>query len=1276
MRAAAVQAAAALALLLSARGGAEAASFTETVLAERLRVNIDALMAEPFNPLKYTQESHELQFLDTAQTEDVRQLLYEQTLATGTGTNSIDMVYAGLEDGRFVGYFSPTSHTYGADSTADAALDWAPYTLGTIDATCADAKSCSDGASADQDTCEAAACAGSPCVWGYQPCRKEADYTLAASCAGLRDGSCHAHGVDTSDVATEAACDLIANSFWHDPCTVDGCCDSALRIYYSTSQFQRGRAVAYTRWRLYDPRMRAWYREAISGYVDNERSTGWSSIYIFSTSQQLGLTATLTTAEGTSCSDSASTDQAACEAADCSGAACTWSHGTPDGVFAVDFTLAMISGILSSSLAGSVGAFAYIVETQAGTSKFGLTRGLIIGCSSEEDVMVDGPLGDCTETRCRLRATGSTHPAVATSAAALESQGWPSGVFLSDGSMGVGWEVFTKQYTGEFGLSWLVVSGITRSCETCDVWDSAEGLCGPCIAVPGLVECPCCAPGQYSYHEGAATSTCVSCDTLDIPMVKPPLDLVTAEALLLPEACPGGLPGEAVVVPYAGLWVHKLSDGTPELLGCENGDACLQGNASTWGVGADGGVCGDRYKGFMCRECTDGHSKIAGWCVECDSFNVLMFIQSLLINFIAAFALLHVSTIAVVSSRDFKSIWYKVDVHETGFLDEDGVVAVLKLLGVGDAESIGAQLVQDIGCDPPHFHSPHKQARHDGSLTGAELLKTKSRQKDDEFEFFGKGKDKSHAYHQSEHLVGTRSNELTRLQAKSGHYQGKSETDGDGPAPAKLVTMFDFVSEQSKKAPTAAVGTAIFFVQTLSVIAKDASWFGVLDVLNLDVEKSAGACVSPLPTTSRFIQYIFVTPTVMAVSVYLASPLWRMLRNTSCLAGVFEKMQNPRALNSIHRQRALLNVYLFAFSPLTRAAVEVLVCVNTSSETSGYAPKVLAVDYSISCSSTQWRVAAFFAYVLLVAMVVVIPYFLVMKAWRSVKMRNVDMQLKVLAIDEIFFAIDADGGRTLEGDEITTLLERLGYPSDEASVAQTLQEFKQLPRTLFRAMDADGSGDLDHDEIEELCKEMGRNLSPAELQKAFEEMDDDGSGEIDPDEFSAWFQKDKMRQMGRDAGTDALALTSMSRLLDIEGAITLGELHAWSRQRITNAVQTPFDILYGTSKYSSSFAGGSTCSNQTAACSGLPRVLVVGVGALAQGDHKHALQLGQHLRDQRYRLARLAPPVPCRLRLPLREHQAVREPRGLQGRALRHADAQHGHPHREHLQDRSRCVFM
>ena len=56
----------------------------------------------------------------------------------------------------------------------------------------------------------------------------------------------------------------------------------------------------------------------------------------------------------------------------------------------------------------------------------------------------------------------------------------------------------------------------------------------------------------------------------------------------------------------------------------------------------------------------------------------------------------------------------------------------------------------------------------------------------------------------------------------------------------QLVSVHDFVREQTKDAPTQAVPTAIFFMQTLGLILKDTDFFGALGALNLDLESATG----------------------------------------------------------------------------------------------------------------------------------------------------------------------------------------------------------------------------------------------------------------------------------------------------------------------------------------------------------------------------------------------------------------------------------------------------
>jgi hypothetical protein len=84
----------------------------------------------------------------------------------------------------------------------------------------------------------------------------------------------------------------------------------------------------------------------------------------------------------------------------------------------------------------------------------------------------------------------------------------------------------------------------------------------------------------------------------------------------------------------------------------------------------------------------------------------------------------------------------------------------------------------------------------------------------------------------------------------------------------------DFVREQSKHAPTQAVPTAIFYLQTLGIILQDAEFFGLLGALNLDLESATGQCVAPLTTAGRFYAKATLTPLVLVVATaVLAAPV-------------------------------------------------------------------------------------------------------------------------------------------------------------------------------------------------------------------------------------------------------------------------------------------------------------------------------------------------------------------------------------------------------------------
>ena len=85
---------------------------------------------------------------------------------------------------------------------------------------------------------------------------------------------------------------------------------------------EAGVPVELTRWRVYDPRARTWYREQKQRFAANGEIFGWSSVYSFSTSGALGITAMSTFH-------------------DVAGV---------QGIAAIDYTLAAISNVISDEL--------------------------------------------------------------------------------------------------------------------------------------------------------------------------------------------------------------------------------------------------------------------------------------------------------------------------------------------------------------------------------------------------------------------------------------------------------------------------------------------------------------------------------------------------------------------------------------------------------------------------------------------------------------------------------------------------------------------------------------------------------------------------------------------------------------------------------------------------------------------------------------------------------------------------------------------------------------
>jgi hypothetical protein len=437
-------------------------SYVGSVLLPTAAFNLNSVMERPFETIRFSEASLELGFLDLAagyDTSQVRRGLYNQVIGLGVGDRqrtSIDMVYVGLEDGVFLGYFSPTSYTERAASGLAVDLSWAPYDLATVDAVCAASDACRGVSGKSVST----ACpSGAP--RGTSSACKDAQGAIVAAAdettCEATDGNVWCATRPSRGCPASAAVLTLFDSCRYVPCTDDGCCDESIRNDYRTNAGVGGAPSDFTRWRVYDHRARPWYKEC--------RATGqqWSSMYEFSTSQALGLTAMV-------------------QARDAS--------QNLLGVFAMDYDVGALSTVVNNSLSGQ-GAWGFAVER---------SNGLLVAISTGERLYNKTAVAEVGFSSSRLRAANAAHPSIAAAAALLADQNWPANVYHRAGNLSVGYEFQSDELTLN-GLDWLVVVGMDIRCERNEIWTTA-GRCSACPggtrpAVSGLF-CEVCPPGAES----------------------------------------------------------------------------------------------------------------------------------------------------------------------------------------------------------------------------------------------------------------------------------------------------------------------------------------------------------------------------------------------------------------------------------------------------------------------------------------------------------------------------------------------------------------------------------------------------------------------------------------------------------------------------------------------------------------------------------------------------------------------------------------------------------
>jgi hypothetical protein len=287
--------------------------------------------------------------------------LYSSTVAMQIGSDHVpySMLYAGMEDGLFTGYFSPTSYTLRAPSGKPEDVPWAPYILEA---------SCGDGNDASGATCEVSD-AGNDCAFTTGACSFVAgvNEVCAASeaCRGVAGKTVQPSGTCPGDDAM--------------------CVDADLRNYYRRSV---DASITFTRWRQYDPRVRGWYISGKALWENNQQKLAYSAVYEFSTSGELGITAT----------------------------GAFIQNSVFLGLFAIDYDLVDISTLLKRVATGD-NEWAYAIE------RSGPSAGVFVGSTVDDD------LGSNLRVQPgeRLYAKNSVYSPVRESTYLLEPNSWPEG---------------------------------------------------------------------------------------------------------------------------------------------------------------------------------------------------------------------------------------------------------------------------------------------------------------------------------------------------------------------------------------------------------------------------------------------------------------------------------------------------------------------------------------------------------------------------------------------------------------------------------------------------------------------------------------------------------------------------------------------------------------------------------------------------------------------------------------------------------------------------------
>merc|ERR1712070_200970 len=123
----------------------------------------------------------------------------------------------------------------------------------------------------------------------------------------------------------------------------------------------------------------------------------------------------------------------------------------------------------------------------------------------------------------------------------------------------------------------------------------------------------------------------------------------------------------------------------------------------------------------------------------------------------------------------------------------------------------------------------------------------------------------------------------------------------------------------------------------------------------------------------------------------------------------------------------------------------------------------------------------------------------------SYHQRKMATQKEIDEINEAFSLFDADNSGMIDGTELKSAMEALGFKPKRDEIKKMLADIDKDAKDdmikAFGLFDDDSTGKISMKNLKRVAQELGESLSEDELKEMLTMGDTDGDGEVNQDEF-------------------------------------------------------------------------------------------------------------------------------------------------------------------------------